>query len=335
MSDMSKFKVGANAYDIKDKKARGVPLTLAQYQALSYEEQHNGTAYYITDMDAVYPVDHELNANSRNAVANDIVTPHILAMENVLGAKNLFDANLAITKTDNGISYTLNADKTITVEVLDNTQSYSTYSLSNKIIDLGINLEFTCVPNGINVGYESDNRVKALVNFNSGYSIDNGDGVSVPSNKSVVGVTIYIGGDKFNVGDTFTLKPMIRPAGTDPTYVPYAMTNSELTEKVTDIIPAVNVLRGAFYQKTDNSNYEVSIEPYSVYMLVFTQYLDPATINPSIYIVFTDYSDVGFYPLVEPYQEFKITGVSRNGGVLSITWAGGTTSRLWLCTLRQ
>lgn len=229
MSDMSKFKVGANTYDIKDEKSRGVPLTWAQYQALSYEEQHNGTAYYITDMDAVYPVDHELNANSRNAVANDIVTPHILAMENVLGAKNALPYPYkATTKTVNNVAFVDNGDGTITVNTVNGPCSaWTFFELQTPLSGLSYgDYKINGVPSG---GGSSTYSIFAVTE--GGATIWNYEGDADTtidnSNKSI---NLYIGVPQGSVISTpITFKPMIRPAGTDPTYVPYAMTNAELT----------------------------------------------------------------------------------------------------------
>ena len=229
MSDMSKFKVGANTYDIKDEKSRGVSLTWAQYQALSYEEQHNGTAYYITDMDAVYPVDHELNANSRNAVANDIVTPHILAMENVLGAKNQFA--LAYNLGTTGVSTANDELKNTLTDTLsafvphfrgiknDDTQDF----LFGDVISSAGKYEYTVT---ITSNY------KSLFFKHNGASQDLGIYIpAVTTGRWILSFNV-VGYNPSVVGGLEITEIMIRPVGTDPTYVPYSMTNEQLTERV-------------------------------------------------------------------------------------------------------
>lgn len=52
MADISKVLVDGTEYNVKDTVARsgaGVELTRAQYDALSDEEKHNGTTYFIID----------------------------------------------------------------------------------------------------------------------------------------------------------------------------------------------------------------------------------------------------------------------------------------------
>lgn len=246
MSDMSKIKVGANTYDIKDEKSRGVPLTWAQYQALSYEEQHNGTAYYITDMDAIYPVDHELNANSRNAVANDIVTPHILAMENVLGAKNLLPFNLyAMKKANvlgtwngnvysyNGVNYTVN-DDSVTANGTPSADSY--FVFYPRYIAEYKTFAISGCPEG---GSTSTYYIEAYArdsSFSPLYVVqDTGKGNAIGNAYAIDNMLCVI--KQGYTASNITFYPMIRPAGTDPTYVPYAMTNAELTERISSVSP--------------------------------------------------------------------------------------------------
>lgn len=257
MSDMSKFKVGANTYDIKDEKSRGVPLTWAQYQALSYEEQHNGTAYYITDMDAIYPVDHELNANSRNAVANDIVTPHILAMENVLGAKNVLTVSLEELKALNtagtwsgntytygDVAYTLNDDKSISV--VGQSSGLSALYIRRR---LSTETYKDMLLNGCEGGGSSSYCLRAQFYdpqdaqaWNDEYVYDENDVVIDDTYPNFSVTVIVYSGTTVNT----TIKPMIRPAGTDPTYVKHAMTNAELTERIVVVSGSVT---------TDSSGY--------------------------------------------------------------------------------
>lgn len=241
MPEMNNFKSGNNIYEVADSKARGISLTWAQYQALSYEEQHNGTAYYITDMDAIYPVDHELNANSVNAVANDIVTPHILAMENVLGAKNLAN-NDATTKTDSGVLFTVNADKSVTVQrQTSTTDPYSYIKLfDNKTLPATL-LKVSGCPNVTGLAlYLYDKTTSTRYN-------QTGDEIEVTP---VAGHTYSFVIEALNSADldtAVTVYPMIRQAGTDPTYVKHAMTNDELTESIENIVKINDVK----YNSTD------------------------------------------------------------------------------------
>jgi len=250
------MKVGNDVYEVADSKSRGVELTWAQYQALSYEEQHNGTAYYITDMDAVYPVDHELNANSRNAVANDIVTTHILAMENVLGAKNLLPLKLADIKNESintgtwsGNSYT-NHGVTFTFAV--NSNDYVIDIATSGTSTKAFNFTFAQHAEGFSKysgmvlnGCPKVNNVSMYMLLNvspyTEYAVDAGEGATITTIPDGSGVWfgININGTGVDMSNLH-FKPMIRPAGTDPTYVPYSMTNEQLTERVEDLTSRVD-----------------------------------------------------------------------------------------------
>lgn len=239
MPEMNNFKFGNDTYEVADAKSRGVSLTWAQYQALSYEQQHNGTAYYITDMDAIYPVDHELNANSRNAVANDVVTPHILAQENVLGAKNLLPYPYSeTTKTSNGVIFTDNGDGSVTIDSSDKDET-----LINPYMNIFGGFAYS--PNrlvsdlfktpGTYIISMKNTRLQGFLTF----TIENYMDVEIHEEDLTVTITDSMMNSRVAVllwcsekrNTPITIKPMIRPAGTDPTYVPYSMTNRELTEK--------------------------------------------------------------------------------------------------------
>lgn len=255
MPEMNNMKVGNDVYEVADPKSRGVSLTWAQYQALSYEEQHNGTAYYITDRDAIYPVDHELNANSSHAVANDVVTPHILAMENVLGAKNVLPLNINDPTlkdsarnpgTWSGNSYTLYG-ATLTFDVTDGgyikSIALSGTASNDFVVWLNINNRYSEYNGFILSGKPVTDKVEAGLTLPNSpwttYVTDIGEDVvisGIPQNTYVgYQFTIHSG----NLLDGIVLYPMIRPAGTDPTYVKHAMTNSELTDEVEELTDKV------------------------------------------------------------------------------------------------
>lgn len=230
MPEMNNFKSGNNIYEVADSKARGISLTWAQYQALSYEEQHNGTAYYITDMDAIYPVDHELNANSRNAVANDIVTPHILAMENVLGAKNVYNYTYLTTQTVGSLTVTVNADKSFSIVGTNDTGADKIFYTNSVAFPVA---KGNWVVNG-GASESLENDIKAIFYYGAdGNTHANQFNEDVPYTFNEENYTNFIVWVKAGATVNVTFKPMIRPAGTDPTYVPYAKTNAELTDDVT------------------------------------------------------------------------------------------------------
>ena len=228
MPEMNNMKVGNDVYEVADPKSRGVSLTWAQYQALSYEEQHNGTAYYITDRDAIYPVDHELNANSSNAVANDVVTPHILAMENVLGAKNKINTGAARAYSSaRGFDVTVNADGSIT---LSGGVATGTWGECFNAFYIKEDMILTGCPSQSGEDFKLD-----FTDFGGHTFNDYGEGVDIPYSASYANNLFYARiwvnpGADFTTPKTFY--PMIRPDGTDPTYVKHAMTNAELTDRI-------------------------------------------------------------------------------------------------------
>lgn len=247
MPEMNNFKSGNNIYEVADSKARGVPLTWAQYQALSYEEQHNGTAYYITDMDAIYPVDHELNANSRNAVANDIVTPHILAMENVLGAHNLLPyPYVDTTRTIGGnVSVTDNADGTLVFDGSNTSGDWAFFQLFNGTLkDVFPKAGKYTITTNLKSSEYPTLRLRFVINNVEVISMYDTNNTDITITDEMLRQPMYIDFAVTNGGTTssYLAKPMICPYGTDPTYVKHTMTNEQLmNKKITGVIETVNL----------------------------------------------------------------------------------------------
>jgi len=162
----------------------------------------------------------------------------------ILGAKNLLP-NKAVTTTYRGITYTVNSDKTIS---LDNGTATGGVSVL-EIAPAGTFADYTgkyilsgC-PSGGSSAYSLDLRKdnsSITYNGNSVRDYGNGiefdfsqlvDGSSNPVNPANVRCIIRIAEN--TSGGNGIFKPMLRLASDpDDTYVPYAMTNKELTDKI-------------------------------------------------------------------------------------------------------
>lgn len=158
----------------------------------------------------------------------------IYADNGVLGAKNLLPYPYThTTKTDSGITFTDNGDGTITADgtASADVKFYCMYRLNS--LEVGKKYILSGCPSG-----GSDNTYRLAYTNNTDYAYkDFGEGVEITgfastyTDRSVIiwiksGVTV----------NNLVFKPMIRLASDpDDTYVPYAMTNRELTEKVESI----------------------------------------------------------------------------------------------------
>ena len=175
---------------------------------------------------AGYPeIDDTLDVESTNPIQNQAVANPIEAIVNVYGSKNLLPNN-ATTQTLNGITFTVNSDGSITANgtatsqaVIYVTQSLSlpqsTYVLSGCPSDGGANTYYMV----------AKNRNVWL------FPSDVGDG-AILVNTPITDVAISIRASY--TANNVVFKPMIRDARIqDDTYVPYAMTNKDITKQIT------------------------------------------------------------------------------------------------------
>ena len=177
-------------------------------------------------------------AQATRTVNGHPLTSNVEVFAQDIPSKNLLP-NKAHTQTINGVTFTTNADGSVTVNgtasgnalfwLLGNqnatmTLPSGTYTLSG-------------CPSG---GTSSTYRLSVYNNQGIGYQHDYGSGGNFPS---------LDGGMKFAIvvfsGATVSNKvfyPMVRPSSiTDGTYVPYAMTNVELTQKFAFVQIACNL----------------------------------------------------------------------------------------------
>lgn len=158
------------------------------------------------------------------ARSNQELTGEVEPMLNVLGAKNLLPNNAA-TQTVNGITYTVLNDRSVRVNGTATANSYI-YLFGNSAITKTFSFPVICS------GCPRDNQNGAMrISFAPGF-IDSGKGVIIPPGTSISPFIFVTNGTTVN---NAVFKPMIRPASIkDNTYVPYAMTNRELTEAKID-----------------------------------------------------------------------------------------------------
>lgn len=163
------------------------------------------------------------------------ISDEIADMNNVLGAKNLLPIT-ALTVTKNGITFTVNSDGSVNVDGTATAEVFLTLNNYTKLKLLGNYILNGCPANGSNTTYllYAHERNASDTAFNNPFK-DFGNGVDAQftTGNGVEVVILIRNGQTIN---NLTFKPMIRPANIkDSTYVPYALTNRELTEDISDL----------------------------------------------------------------------------------------------------
>lgn len=165
--------------------------------------------------------------NQQLTAENQTLTNQANDMVNVLGAKNLLPNN-AVSQTINGVTFTVNSDGSVTANgtateltLLFCIQKFKpnngNYILSGGVkngafVFVNENNGTTFVRNVVSIG----NDTQFTLNYSDYDNLDCGVGIES-------GVTV----------NNETFYPMIRPASIqDDTYVPYSMTNKEMTPYV-------------------------------------------------------------------------------------------------------
>lgn len=173
-------------------------------------------------------------------------------MNNILGSKNLMPNN-AVTVVLRGVTWTINSDGTIKANgTASGGDSTLYYVSSSNDATAGITIPegkytYTCLTSA---GSDSTFRSE-IYNLTNSYRIgwDYGEGVTFTRTAA----TKVLGSINIRSGQTVTneiFKPMLRPAAVaDPTYVPYAKSNKELTDDVATLNSSLNGLI-KFYEET-------------------------------------------------------------------------------------
>lgn len=171
-------------------------------------------------------------ASVNGALTNSItdITAEIADMNNVYGAKNLLPNN-AKSKTESGVTFTVNSDGSITANGTATAQIGYPICITPDFKGIE-NLFLSGCPTG---GGSSTYDLRYSNWSNLSYE-DTGEGVAIPTQfdystypNARVEISIKNGATLNNV----TFKPMIRLASiADGTYVPYSKTNKELTDDI-------------------------------------------------------------------------------------------------------
>ena len=160
---------------------------------------------------------------------NQELTGEVEPMLNVLGAKNLLPNN-AVSKTVNGITFTVNSDGSIGISST-NSETNGSYSVSDEFLlkkgsyKLSRGKHSTPCPS-LYIAKASDFSLIAELTTDSGTEEIS---FTLDADVKVKCWMWYIANNAYNT----TFYPMIRPASIqDDTYVPYSMTNKQLTDCV-------------------------------------------------------------------------------------------------------
>lgn len=231
---------GSATVTLKKNSTSGATITSGSTSPLSFTadadyELYFGSSATVTNImvkdsritDSTYEPYHESVQNQLNA-------------QGVLGAKNLLQ-NTATSQTINGITFTVNADKSVTV-------NGTATATTNLALEMTPEFDSAVILSGCPLGGAANKYSIQYSSWVSGVPIyaDYGEGVIIPNafNKSTYpNARIFINITNGQTISNLTFKPMIRLASDpDDTYQPYAMTNRELTQNKLD-----NVFRSNTY----------------------------------------------------------------------------------------
>lgn len=181
------------------------------------------------------------------SIQDDTYVPYVPTNKELLscklngyvGAKNLLPYPYKhTTKSENGVTFTDNGDGTITVNTPTSASAETTFYLSQSIqsiLDTGMYILSGC-PSGGNrtSGYFMEFAELATSSSNwKMFGTDTGEGAIAHINSTRYAIHAYIRIRSGATVSNLTFKPMIRRVeDTDPTWVPYAKTNKELTDNL-------------------------------------------------------------------------------------------------------
>lgn len=145
------------------------------------------------------------------------------AILNVLGAKNLLPNN-GTTQTINGVTFTVNSDGTVLVNGTNTGSTTAFFDVAGLFtVKAGNYILSGCPSGGSSTTYSVAMGGVQPQDYGNGASIS----IAAEGEKHIY-IVVYSGATV----NGLTFKPMLRPASiADNTYVPYAMTNRELTTK--------------------------------------------------------------------------------------------------------
>jgi hypothetical protein len=156
----------------------------------------------------------------------------------VLGAKNLLK-NTATSQTINGVTFTVNSDGSITAN--GTATNDATLSIAASRIKLQSNTSYILSGCPTGGSFSTFNLSQNVTSTDSstdyfGFPPDNGNGSTFTTGDAQLWYQASVRIRKGVTVSDLTFYPMLRLASDpDDTYVPYAMTNRELTEKKINI----------------------------------------------------------------------------------------------------
>lgn len=179
--------------------------------------------------DAIDEIDATVDAQVESIEGIDA---EIADMNNILGAKN-FLPNNATTQAINGITFTVNNDGTLIANGTA-TANANLVLVSNLVLDAGSYILSGCPANG---------SVNTYYLYNDTVGSDYGNGFSFSYNIKTTTVRFGIMIKSGTTVSNITFKPMIRLATIkDGAYVPYSMTNRELSSQISNLSGEIDTL---------------------------------------------------------------------------------------------
>ena len=159
---------------------------------------------------------------------NDHVDDSVEALANVSGAKNFLSYPYEeTTKTENGVTFTDNGDGTISVVASSGATADTYFGLHYPYKPLYVE-KGTYMLSGCPTGGSESTYF-----LSSSYANDTGDGVTVTESSGDNRVFLIVIKSGTVISTPITFKPMLRDNRiVDDTFVPFAMTNKQLTDTV-------------------------------------------------------------------------------------------------------
>lgn len=244
------------------------------------------------------------------------------AEQRVLGAKNLLP-NTATTQTINGVTFTVNADGSVTVNGAATAQAvFSLYHENQSCPYIGKAILSGCPSGGS--GSTFDLRITDdSVSSNTDY----GDGVNIGITSTgswTVAIVIRNG----YTANNLIFKPIIRLASDpDSTYVPYAMTNRELMEMfavkesaVTEIVNGATVDTNKLYKSGNVVSLHLFLK--NVTSDAWTSFANiPVGFRPKLFYRTLNMPDPSHYIQISSDGTIVSNGALNNGQVhVYMTW---------------
>lgn len=180
-----------------------------------------GDAFTVgSNIEAAEPIAKQLE------VVEDTVDP----MLNVLGAKNILPCQKTSAEVIDGVTFTPLSDGKITISGTARGASSSSFRTVSKTAFVPKDGQYVITGNSWSDGYVAfvlyDNTAGQNIILFGGEQEK--EATLYASHEYYFSIAVGVGTD---ISPAVTFYPMIRPKGTDDTYVPYAMTNRELTNQ--------------------------------------------------------------------------------------------------------